>query len=80
MPVQKYSAYRTISGALLIRVGDHELTELGWISHPVKPTSDYYPSPIRRSLVIGEELWTVSPSGVMASSLDGKRQIAWLPA
>ena len=80
VPVQKYSANQTSSGALLIRVGDHELTELGWISQPIKPTSDYYPSPIRRSLVIGEELWTVSPSGVMASSLDGKRQIAWLPA
>jgi len=80
VPVQKYSGNQTSSGVLLIRVGDHDLTELGWISHPVKPTSEYYPATIRRSLVIGEELWTVSPSGVLATSLDGKHQIAWLPA
>jgi hypothetical protein len=34
---------------------------------------------IRRSLVIGETLWTVSGSGAMASDLDDLAEQAWVP-
>jgi hypothetical protein len=67
-------------GALLIRVGDEDLAELGWISHPAPATAGLYPVPIRRSLVIGDELWTISDFGAMATTLDGGRRIAWLPS
>jgi hypothetical protein len=34
---------------------------------------------VRRTLVIGTELWTVSGAGVMVNDIDRLTQIAWLP-
>jgi len=80
VPVQKWNSDKGEAGALLIKVGDGSLTEAGWISHPMQPKSNYYPQAIRRSLVIGDELWTVSEAGVMATTLDGAKRVAWLPS
>jgi hypothetical protein len=77
VPVQKYGREGGEFGALLIRVTDRALTEVGWITHPVGGWSR---AVIRRSLVIGDELWTVSDAGVMATTIDGSRRVAWLPA
>ncbi|NUR94594.1 MAG: benzoate transporter, partial [Kribbellaceae bacterium] len=63
-------------GALLLRVGDTSLTKIGWIRHQ-DPTSSRYPIQIQRSLVVGDELWTVSAAGIEASTLTGTR-IAWI--
>ncbi|MEV6970339.1 beta-propeller domain-containing protein [Hamadaea sp. NPDC051192] len=78
VPVQKWDSDKGEAGALLIKVGDTGLTEVGWITHPIRATSSYYPAAIRRSLVIGDELWTVSDSGLMASTLAGAKRVAWL--
>ncbi|WP_027342339.1 beta-propeller domain-containing protein [Hamadaea tsunoensis] len=64
------------SGVLLVRVGATSLTKLGWIKHE-DPASSQYPIEIQRSLVVGDELWTVSGSGLLASTLTGSR-IAWI--
>jgi uncharacterized secreted protein with C-terminal beta-propeller domain len=77
VPVQKWNSTDN-AGALLIRVGDDGLTEVGWVTHPTQPKISYYAEAIRRSLVIGDELWTVSDAGVMATTLDGAKQVAWL--
>jgi uncharacterized secreted protein with C-terminal beta-propeller domain len=64
-------------GVNLIHVDGTSLTDAGWITHANLGISG---TPmIRRSLVIGDELWTISDAGVLASRLDTAQQIAWLP-
>ena len=65
------------SGALILRISGMSLTRAGFISPP--QSSGYDGSPIERSLVIGQTLWTISPGGVLASDLTTLRQQAWLP-
>lgn len=65
------------SGALVLRVDGTQLTEVGLVTHPSTPERGE--SPPRRALVIGEELWTVSESGVKASALADLSEIAWIP-
>jgi hypothetical protein len=63
------------SGALVLRVDDSALTELGTVSHPwTSPDGQ-----IRRSLVIGDNLWTFSEAGLQASSLVSLETTAWVP-
>jgi uncharacterized secreted protein with C-terminal beta-propeller domain len=72
-------------GVALIRVDGDKLSEAGFISNPAAPGVDpnygkgAFAAPIRRSLVIGDEIWTVSDAGVLASRLDTAQKIAWLP-
>ena len=66
-------------GVSLVRVEEGGLADAGWISHPPVAGMGQTPVPIRRSLVIGDELWTISEAGVMASSLGTAQKIAWLP-
>lgn len=66
------------STALVLRVEDAGLTELGRISQP--PATDWsYSGQIRRSLVIGDTLWTVSDLGLQATSTSTLDQVAWIP-
>jgi uncharacterized secreted protein with C-terminal beta-propeller domain len=72
LPLDVYrpaKADRTVDtgGALVLRVGDRTLTEVGVVRQP--PGA----GPVRRSLVIGETLWTLSDDGLRAldaSTLD----------
>lgn len=43
------------------------------------PYPALYPSPIQRSVVVGDLVLTISPSGIRASDLDTLRPIAWAP-
>ena len=65
------------SGALVLRISGTSLTRAGFISPPRSGGDGG--SPIERSLVIGQTLWTVSPGGVLASDLTSLGQQAWLP-
>lgn len=62
------------SEALLLRAEETGFTELGRISHPDGSGG----SNIRRSLVIGDTLWTVSDSGLAAHSLSTLEQSGWV--
>jgi len=72
VPVTGYG--RAQHGALLLRVDDRKLTELAVVSHDKSGRS--YESLVRRSLVIGDVLWTISHAAAVASTLDGSRDLA----
>ncbi|MGW0662104.1 beta-propeller domain-containing protein [Streptodolium elevatio] len=58
--------------ALVLRLQGGSFVEVGRISHPSADS-------MRRSLVIGDALWTVSSGGVMVNDLDDLGQRAWVP-
>jgi Beta propeller domain len=61
------------TGAIAFHVGRNGITELARITHPVAEAA------IRRSLVVGNRLFTLSDSGVEASSLTSFADLAWIP-
>ncbi|MEU4741572.1 beta-propeller domain-containing protein [Actinosynnema sp. NPDC023658] len=62
------------SGLLVLRLRDGAFSELGTVRHE---ESGYDPG-IRRALVIGDDLWTVSVAGVRVSRIDGLAAQAWV--
>ncbi|ROP41113.1 beta-propeller domain-containing protein [Saccharothrix texasensis] len=65
----------TSSGLLVLRLGDAAFSALGTVRHE---QSAYDPG-IRRALVIGDDLWTVSAAGVGVDRIDGLARQAWVP-
>jgi len=67
---------RPKDSALALRVTDAGLTEVGAITQPLvgggAPT-------VRRTLVVGDALWTLSDYGLQASDLSTMRRMSWLP-
>ncbi|GGM70425.1 hypothetical protein GCM10012275_46000 [Longimycelium tulufanense] len=61
------------TGALVLRLEDNALTEIGFLHHP----GERYGGP-RRALMIGNTLWTVANSGALASDPDTLEQRAWI--
>ncbi len=70
-PATKLLVVPVNNEAVLLKVEDSQLTELNRLTHQ----QGY----IRRSLVIGETLWTISDRGLLATTLDGGTRLAWLP-
>ncbi len=70
-----------LSGALVLRIDDSSITEMGFITQPDTAGTTGYTgySPIERSLIIGQTLWTISTAGAMASDLATLRAHAWVP-
>ena len=68
------------AGALVLRVDDSGITETGFITQPDTANTTGYRgySPIERSLIIGQSLWTISAAGAMASDLTTLRQQGWV--
>ncbi|MEU4763208.1 beta-propeller domain-containing protein [Actinosynnema sp. NPDC023794] len=62
-------------GLLVLRLGDGAFSALGTVRHE---QSTYDPG-IRRALVIGDDLWTVSAVGVGVDRIDGLARQAWVP-
>lgn len=61
------------SGDLVLRLSGSGLSRVGLIQLPTPAQGT-----IQRSLVIGDTLWTVAPSGLMASNLGTLHEEAWL--
>jgi hypothetical protein len=67
-----------VSEAVVLHVDDHGFTELGTITHPATgnfPIGDQ----IRRSLIIGSALWTLSDAGLKANDSTTLAPLAWVP-
>lgn len=67
------------SGAVAYRVDpDSGITMVGTIEHPTEMAEDWwYGNDIRRSLVIGEQLYTMSSEGVLRSNLSDLADAGW---
>jgi len=65
----------------VLRIDDSGISETGFITQPDTANTTGYPgySPIERSLIIGQTLWTISTAGARASDLTTLRQQAWVP-
>jgi uncharacterized secreted protein with C-terminal beta-propeller domain len=73
VPLMVYEPSKVASaGALVLRVGDNSLTEVGTV------TQQDNGDPIRRTLVIDDVLWTVSNGGLQATSLSTIDKLAWV--
>jgi hypothetical protein len=68
---------RPAAGALVLEVGAAGFAERGVISHP-QPVDWQRSSEIRRSLVVGSTLWTVSDLGLQANALSTLEQTGWV--
>jgi uncharacterized secreted protein with C-terminal beta-propeller domain len=76
LPVQVYEPDGSgFVGAAGFRVDREGIAEVGRITHGSNP----FGVPVRRALVVGERLYTVSDAGVRASRLDSLADVAWAP-
>jgi uncharacterized secreted protein with C-terminal beta-propeller domain len=64
--------------AIAIHVGAHTLSVLGVVRNPAVNTAGGYDSGISRTFVIGDQLWTMSSSGLQASSVASLHREAWV--
>jgi len=64
--------------ALALRVTDGGIETIGTLEQPAV-SRDLYTPGIRRTLVVGDVLWTVSDSGLQANSLSTMDKLSWLP-
>lgn len=77
IPVMTYDNRTGRSRAVALQVDGDRLVEAGTVSHPVVRDG---PSSIRRSLVVGTVLWTLSDVGLQANDLSSLATLAWLPS
>jgi hypothetical protein len=67
-----------VSAAFVLHVSHHSITAAGLIIHPAVP-GDPAAGQIRRSLVIGRDLWTLSDQGLKANDLMTLAPLGWVP-
>ena len=76
IPVASYKANYEVS-SLVLRVDGNQLREGGKIVEP--SSQNYYGGGQRRTIVIGDQLWSISGAGVQVNARNGLAQQAWLP-
>ncbi|MFB6394026.1 beta-propeller domain-containing protein [Polymorphospora lycopeni] len=67
------------AGALALRVSDEGFTPVGTVRHSASTPDTHGTGMIRRSLVVGDVLWTVSDSGLQANNLSTLDTLGWVP-
>ena len=77
LPIDSWNGAQS-GAALVLRVTSGKLTVLGTIHNP-GATNNGYETGIERTLVIGDQLWTMSSSGLRASGLHSLSREAWVP-
>ncbi|MEU4803102.1 beta-propeller domain-containing protein [Actinosynnema sp. NPDC023587] len=81
LPVVSYGAVDKPSGpisggVLVLRLKDNDFTSLGTVRHASGQGVD---SAVRRALVVGDDLWTVSAGGVRVTRIDDLVEREWVP-
>ncbi|WP_433251670.1 beta-propeller domain-containing protein [Streptosporangium sp. CA-135522] len=85
IPLNTWDGTEQTNGtALVLNIGDSAVTRTGTIVHPKpKPTGNTRFAPfdpgIRRSIVIGDSIWTVSDLGLKVSDITDLGDQAWIP-
>jgi hypothetical protein len=79
VPFERYHETSPFTGAAGLTVSADGITELGRVSHPAPGGNPWSVSPIRRSVVVGDRLFTVGYDGVQASRLDDLSTVGWVP-
>ncbi len=75
LPLQRWSRNDVFVGAAGFRVDAAGIADLGRLSHPVKSE---WRGQIRRSLVVGDRLFTLSEAGILASPLATLGEGVWV--
>ncbi|HUQ60812.1 beta-propeller domain-containing protein [Lentzea sp.] len=75
VPVTSYRTDYEVS-SLVLRVEGDQLRDTGKI---VEPQSQDHGGGQRRTIVIGDQLWSISAGGVQVNARNGLAQQAWLP-
>lgn len=77
IPIDSWDS-RQSGAALVLRVDGSHLSVLGTVRNPAEATGGYQTG-IERTLVIGDQLWTMSSAGLLASGLHSLDREAWVP-
>ncbi|MBF8188450.1 beta-propeller domain-containing protein, partial [Nonomuraea sp. K274] len=81
IPLSTYAESEQESGAIVLRIDDSGVSKLGMITHPSQDLREHtYQPGIQRSMVIGEEIWTVSYAGVQVNDATTLAERAWIPS
>jgi uncharacterized secreted protein with C-terminal beta-propeller domain len=77
VPIDSWN-FRQSGAALVVRVASDKLSIVGTIRNP-GGSSNQSDTGIERTLVIGDQLWTMSSSGLRVSDLHSLDREAWVP-
>jgi uncharacterized secreted protein with C-terminal beta-propeller domain len=75
VPVSQYKTNYEVA-SLVLKVEGNQVRETGKI---VEPSGQNYGGGARRTMVIGDQLWSISAAGVQVNARNGLAQQAWLP-
>ncbi|MFF3441040.1 beta-propeller domain-containing protein [Streptosporangium sp. NPDC002721] len=85
LPLSSWTGTEPTNGtALVLKIDDSAVTRTGTVVHPVPKSSNngrraWYDPGIRRSVVVGDSLWTVSDLGLKVSDMKDLSDQAWIP-
>jgi uncharacterized secreted protein with C-terminal beta-propeller domain len=77
VPIDSWNPNQS-GAAVVLHVGTDNISVIGTIRNPAVTTADSYDTGIERTLVIGDDIWTMSSSGLKVSDLHSLDRQAWI--